>query len=147
MSDESVPFRQGMTLMPGQSAHVSINIPISDDIANHLEGRHFHLEDMSAQAFGKYQYCTQNKADGMWYSDDDFGSGGGCGPLRKGALPAPRQDTPELTARAKAMHEAAINNDYIRAVTNAIDSAQTTSERPSLLGFFRRLFRVSTKTI
>ncbi len=145
MFNKSVPFRQGMTLMPGQSAHIEMAMP--EEIARHLEGRSFHLEDMSAQAFGKYQYCTQNKADGMWYSDDDFGNGGGCGPLRKGALPAPRQDTPELTARAKAMHEAAAAvDDYIGAVAATIATAPT-GWRSSVRGFFRRLFRVSTKTI
>lgn len=63
--------------------------------------------DISAQVFGKYQYCTQWKGDGMWYADCDFEHPGGFGKPKPGALPSPRQDTPELTAKAKHMHECA----------------------------------------
>lgn len=81
------------------------------------------FEDISAQVFGKYQFCTKAK-DGMWYSDQDFEFGAGCGPLKKGALPSPRQNTPELTAKARRMHEEAAN----RAVKNALRTkgAETT---------------------
>lgn len=69
-------------------------------------GQRIPFTDMSAEVFGKYQRCTMNKADGLWYSDDDFQP---PGPPRKGALPSPRQDTPELTALARKMHEDAAN--------------------------------------
>lgn len=64
------------------------------------------LVDVSAQAFGKYQFCTKGR-DGLWYADEDFTFGSGVGKPKPGALPAPHQDTPELTAKARAMHEAA----------------------------------------
>jgi len=45
------------------------------------------LVDISRETFGKYQYCTMQY--GLWYSDDDFSHGGGCGHLRFGAVPSP----------------------------------------------------------
>ncbi|MDB5620859.1 hypothetical protein [Tardiphaga sp.] len=92
------------------------------------------MDDTSAQVFGKYQYCTKAK-DGMWYADSDFGSGDGCGPLKRGALPSPRQDTSELTARAKAIHKASAR----KATTSVLNWAGSWSRPfnwPSLwLGF------------
>lgn len=71
------------------------------------------MRDLSYEVYGKYQFCTMAE-DGMWYADVDFEHPGGFGKPKKGALPSPRQDTPELTARAKALHEAsarsAVNN-------------------------------------
>ncbi len=49
---------------------------------------HFELVDMSREVFGKYQYCTMHR--GLWYSDEDFSRGFGCGQLKWGALPSPR---------------------------------------------------------
>ena len=65
----------------------------------------FRFVDMSAQVFGKYQHCTMNSKDGMFYADSDFDSPLG-GKLKKGALPSPWQPTKELTEKAKLMHEA-----------------------------------------
>jgi hypothetical protein len=65
---------------------------------------HVQMQDISYQVFGKYVHCTMH--DGLWWSDDDFGHGYGVGELNKGAIPCPRQDTPELTERAKSITEA-----------------------------------------
>lgn len=78
--DEPIAYRPGMTLMPGQSTVVSV--PISEGVARQIAGGDFQIVDISAQVFGKYQFCTKAK-DAMWYADADFGSGGGCGPLRR----------------------------------------------------------------
>ena len=76
----------------------------------------FKFTDISAEVYGKYQFCTQNKADGLFYADSDMV----LGRPRKGALPSPHmQDTPELTAKARAMHEAAALETAQRAI-NAI---------------------------
>jgi hypothetical protein len=45
------------------------------------------MRDISRQVFGKYQSCTMHY--GLWYSDDDFSIGGGCGWLKWGAIPEP----------------------------------------------------------
>lgn len=45
------------------------------------------FKDISQEAYGKYQYCTKHW--GLWYSDDDFLAGRGCGPLKWGARPDP----------------------------------------------------------
>lgn len=66
-------------------------------------------EDISAQVFGKYQYCTRWKVDGMLYADSDFPRGGFGEAPRKGALPSLRQNTPELCAKAAKMHADAAN--------------------------------------
>lgn len=63
-----------------------------------------HFRDISAEKFGKYQFCTTNKRDGLAYADCDFRIGGG---LKKGALPSPMQDTEEKRERAKQMREKA----------------------------------------
>jgi hypothetical protein len=55
------------------------------------KGNPIQMIDVSRQVFGKYQYCTKHW--GLWYSDDDFTFGGGCGRLKWGALPAP--DSPD----------------------------------------------------
>jgi len=102
----SKPFQQGMTLMPGESAHVDIPLPpeLAKQLAEHVQsGGGINFVDISAQTYGKYQFCTKAK-DGMWYADDDFTGGAGCGKPKRGALPSPSQDTPELTARAREMH-------------------------------------------
>lgn len=100
------PFRQGMTLQPGERAY--IDIPISfkgkGGFTIKIDGGNLNVEDISAQTYGKYQYCTKAR-DGMWYADSDFTLGSGCGKPKRGALPCPEQDTPELTKRARKMHE------------------------------------------
>jgi hypothetical protein len=149
--DEPIPYRPGMTLMPGQSTVVSVPIPeevarriaAGDSVVANVQsqdeggdrrqmvGLGANFVDISAQAFGKYQFCTLNKKDGMWYADADFGSGGGCGPLRAGALPSPRQDTSELTARARAMHEEAakkITRDALGSSANRITLEKITTK-------------------
>jgi hypothetical protein len=50
----------------------------------------FQMQDISREVFGKYQYGTMHY--GLWYSDEDFVLGGGCGPLKWGAIPAPGPD-------------------------------------------------------
>jgi hypothetical protein len=45
------------------------------------------FKDVSREVFGKYQFCTKHW--GLWYSDEDFVGGRGCGPLKWGAVPAP----------------------------------------------------------
>lgn len=42
------------------------------------------FKDVSAEVFGKYQYCTE--VDGKYYSDSDFNS---FGRLKRGSLPSP----------------------------------------------------------
>jgi hypothetical protein len=59
------------------------------------------MEDISRQAFGKYQCCTWHA--GQWYSDDDFLGGSGCGPLKWGSLPEPGS-TPRLPWRGWIVH-------------------------------------------
>lgn len=49
-----------------------------------------HMKDISRETFGKYQYCTMHY--GLWYSDEDFGDGGGCGRLKWGSIPQPGPD-------------------------------------------------------
>jgi hypothetical protein len=53
------------------------------------DGVKVHFEDVSRKVFGKYQFCTQ--VDGRWFSDEDFELGGGCGKLKRGAIPAPQE--------------------------------------------------------
>jgi len=95
-----------MTLMPGESTYVTIPIPLPPEIAEQIRKGHIKMtvSDISAQVYGKYQYCTKAK-DGMWYADDDFTRGDGFGKPKRGALPNPQQDTPELTERARKIHE------------------------------------------
>ncbi len=45
------------------------------------------MRDVSREAFGKYQYGTM--CWGLWYSDEDFLLGNGCGPLKWGSVPDP----------------------------------------------------------
>ena len=45
------------------------------------------LRDISAEVFGKYQYCTMY--DGLWYADCDFENGWGGGKPKEGAQPNP----------------------------------------------------------
>lgn len=45
------------------------------------------MQDISRETFGKYQYGTMHW--GLWYSDEDFMLGDGCGPLKWGAIPDP----------------------------------------------------------
>lgn len=117
--------------MPGASMSFDVPIQIgrSEKPASAPMMR-FH--DISAEVFGKYQHCTKAE-DGMWYADSDFSGGGGCGALKRGALPAPSQDAPELTARAREMHERAAE----RSVKDAMPRKPAANKRPS---FFRRLF-------
>ncbi len=97
-SDNPIPYKPGMTLLPGQSVIIPIPFPFSLQ-----PGMSFTMKDISAETYGKYQHCTLAK-DGMFYADEDFI---GWGRVKKNALPAPHQDTPELTAKAQAMHEKA----------------------------------------
>lgn len=74
------------------------------------------MRDISAETFGKYQYCTKNKEDGLFYADSDFGWDG----LKPGALPAPNQHDPEKTARAQKIiqaHAAKITKRVLRSHT------------------------------
>jgi hypothetical protein len=48
------------------------------------------LVDVSREAFGKYQHCTQY--DGVFYSDEDFDRGFGIGKPKLGSIPSPRED-------------------------------------------------------
>jgi hypothetical protein len=48
------------------------------------------FEDISYQTYGKYCSCTMHR--GLWYSDDDFSLGCGCGLLKWGSIPAPGPD-------------------------------------------------------
>lgn len=73
------------------------------------------VQDISHLVLGKYQYCTMAR-NGMWYADSDFQFGGGGGEVKKGALPSPRQDTPELCALAKRMHEMAAAKTFSDAM-------------------------------
>lgn len=59
--------------------------------------------DISRETYGKYQFCT--KVDGLWYSDDDFEYGGGCGDLRRGSMPSPWQGSSEKNALAKEVRD------------------------------------------
>ena len=59
------------------------------------------FKDISAQVYGKYQHCTQDNKSGLWFADVDMI----YGHPKKGALPSPRQDTPELRALSQAMHQ------------------------------------------
>lgn len=85
----------------------------------------FEMKDISSQTYGKYQFCTKAK-DGMWYADSDFEHPGGFGNPMRGALPAPHQDTPELIAKAKAMHEASAR----RAVSSVLGGRQRPARQP-----------------
>lgn len=86
--------------------------------------------DLSYQTFGKYQFCTMDEKTGLWFADCDFELGGG---LKKGALPSPRQDTPQLKEKAKELHEAA-------ALKMANDALKPDATTPRRMGFFARLF-------
>ena len=80
----------------------------------------FKLVDVSAQTYGKYQYTTLWKGDGLWYADSDFTAGGGVGEPKKNALPDPRhQDTPALLTKAKSMHEVAAKDATGKAIQRA----------------------------
>jgi len=87
---------------------VTINIPIkvTDEHGNPVPIQNMSFKDISAETYGKYQHCTMGP-DGLFYADSDFTGGAGFGRVKRGALPAPNQDTPEKTAQAMAMHEAA----------------------------------------
>jgi hypothetical protein len=86
--------------------------------------------DISAQTYGKYQHCTKAK-DGMYYADADFELGSGWRKPRPGALPSPSQSTPELTLKARALHEAAARKSVERALAAA---------RPKRPSWWRRFF-------
>jgi hypothetical protein len=90
---------------------------------------HFTMRDISAQTYGKYQFCTLHK-DGLWYADIDFDRG----KPKRGALPCPDQDTPALTERARAMHAQAA----AKMIAEVLSPPRASPPRPSLLA---RLYR------
>lgn len=92
---EEVPFEQGMTLLPGQSTRVTIPVTILDEdvVDSDEEKLVLHGHDITHEVYDRYAECTLDKASGLWYSDVDTTWSG----IRPGALPCPRQDTPELT--------------------------------------------------
>lgn len=95
---------------------------------------YYRFEDISSEVYGKYQYCTQWKGDGMFYADCDFESAGGFGKPKRGALPAPTQGTPELTAKARQIHEdsarEAANAAITRALPRIVVDSRTWTGRP-----------------
>ena len=63
------------------------------------------MRDISAEVFGKYQFCTKGP-DGKWYSDQDFEYGNGCGEPKEGAIPSPREaDRSPYMARPAGLRE------------------------------------------
>ena len=77
------------------------------------------FRDVSQEMFGKYRHCTM-ASDGLWYADEDFLYGNGMGPVLPGVFPAPRQDTPELQAKADAIRRAA-GAVAVEAITKYLD--------------------------
>jgi hypothetical protein len=74
-----------MTLMPGESTTISIPVQLPDGVK--LPEGGIQMQDISRQVYGKYQFGTMHW--GLWYSDEDFMGGGGCGFLKWGSIPAP----------------------------------------------------------
>jgi hypothetical protein len=93
-----VPFEDGMTLMPGQTAEINVNVTILTEeiIEDDDDGIQLQGHDISYAMFGRYTNCTLDKASGLWYADADIAWSG----VRPGAMPSPEQDTPELTRKA-----------------------------------------------
>lgn len=85
------------------------------------EHERYGWEDISSQVFGKYQYCTQWKKDGMFYADSDFEQSGIFGNFKpkRGALPAPTQGNPEKTAKATQLHKDAAARAAAKAIALA----------------------------
>lgn len=95
------------------------------------------IEDVSAEVFGKYQFCTTAK-DGLQYSDNDFIYPDGVRQLKPGALPSPWQSTPALMVKAREMHEAAAKDAADKALRTTRDSS---GARQSLWRRMLALFR------
>lgn len=98
---EEVPFEQGMTLLPGQSTSITIPVTILDDelVEGEPEGMVLRGRDITHEVYDRYAEMTLDQKSGLWYSDVDCTWSG----IRPGALPCPKQDTPELTAKALDM--------------------------------------------